>query len=251
MSAGIIFISLLAAIIAAGVGIFFALYALGFFQYLGGKKCNPNAVKKETIYQRLLSINNPSKPYQVISGEFDHTDIIVEWKFADASWYGIFNKNGLKKAYKALLLLDEKRHSVRCFEILGTVNWTAGTAGLMPIVHYSQSRFGGRILFQKSSGVGYGVKNLKSMELDKVYEYHFDVNEIRDPLKKTVEELGWEWVPVTAKRHAIFSSSQHENIAGIKSDRYCIRCGSRLRPEDIFCSACGMKTTEKKKSSSV
>jgi len=38
-----------------------------------------------------------------------------------------------------------------------------------------------------------------------VYEYKFDVNEIRGPIILIVEENGWEWVPVVAKRHAIYS----------------------------------------------
>jgi hypothetical protein len=39
------------------------------------------------------------------------------------------------------------------------------------------------------------------MDVGKVYEYKFDVDEIRGPIEKMTKELGWEWVPVTAKRH--------------------------------------------------
>lgn len=199
-----IIIGTLAGIIAAGIGIFFALYALGFFQYMGGKKSNPNAVSKETLYHNIMALNNPSKPYHIIPGDSENTDLIAEWKIADATWYGIFNKSGLRKIYKALLMLDEARHTVRCFEVLGTVEWMAGTAGLTPVAHYSKSRFGGRILFQKSYGVGYGIKDGTSMDIGKVYEYKFDVDEIKEPLEKIIKELGWEWVPVTAKRHVSY-----------------------------------------------
>ncbi len=194
-------IGLSAGLIGGGVGLFFALYALGFFQYLGGKKPSPHAVSKDTLYQNLLALNDPAKPYRIIPGDADNTDLVAEWKIVDASWYGIFSKSRLQKAYRSILMLDESRHSVRCFEILGSVAWTAGTAGLTPSVHYSKSHFGGRILFQKSYGVGYGIKDLKSLEAGKVYEYQFDVDEIRGPIIAAVKSSGWEWVPVTARRH--------------------------------------------------
>lgn len=191
-----------AGLLGAGVGFYLALYALGFFQYLGGKKPDPCAVDKKTIRQALLALNDPSKPYHIVPAE--DTDLIAEWKIVDASWYGIFSKSRLSKAYRARLLLDEERHSVRCFETLGSVSWTAGTCGLTPVVHYSRSSFAGRILLQKSFGVGYGIKDLKTLDLGKVYAYRFDIDEIRVPIIDTVKAHGWEWIPVTAKRHALY-----------------------------------------------
>ncbi|MBM4312770.1 MAG: hypothetical protein FJ122_02495 [Deltaproteobacteria bacterium] len=199
MDAGII-VGLVAGLLGAAVGFYFALYALGFFQYLGGKNPDPRAVDKKTIQKALLALNNPSKPFHVVPGE--DTDLIAEWKIVDASWYGIFSRNRLSKAYRARLLLDEERHSVRCFEVLGSVSWTVGTNGLTPTVHYSRSSFGGRILFRKSFGVGYGIRDPKSLEVGKVYAYRFDIDEISAPIIDTVKANGWEWVPVTAKRHA-------------------------------------------------
>jgi hypothetical protein len=38
----------------------------------------------------------------------------------------------------------------------------------------------------------------------KIYDYKFDINEIRGSVIVTVEENGWEWVPVTAMRHATY-----------------------------------------------
>jgi len=188
---------------AAGIGIFVALYASGFFQYLGGRK-RPNvpAVNKQELIGKLLALNDSSKPYHIIKGE--ETDIIAEWKIVDAKWYGIFNKSGLKESYKAYLLIDKSRFSVRCCEEFGTISWNAGLNGLIPNVHYSKSFFRGRILYKKKIAKGFGIKQLESFETGKVYDYKFDVNEIRGPIIATVEENGWEWVPVTAKRHATY-----------------------------------------------
>ena len=195
-------VGLLIGLAGAAAGIYFAFYAAGFFQYLGGKRSSPNAVSKETLFSRLIALNDPSKPYHLVRGK--DTDLVAEWKIVDAKWYGIFNKSGFKEAYRAGLLLDEARHSVRCYEELGSVSWTAGTKGLVPSVHYQTSFFRGRILFKKEWGKGYAIKDPKTLEVGKVYDYKFDVNEIRDPIAAVVRENGWEWVPVTVKRHAIY-----------------------------------------------
>jgi len=188
--------------IAAGGGVYFALLGAGFFQYMGGKKSSPTAVSKRALVSRLLALNDPAKPYHIVRRE--DTDIIAEWKFVDASWYGIFSKSRLKGAYRMNLLLDEVRRSVRCYEEYGSVSWTAGASGLVPSVHYRKSFFGGRILYKKEFGKGYGIKEPGSFKFDKVYDYRFDIDDIRQPVIAVVEEGGWEWVPVTARRHAAY-----------------------------------------------
>lgn len=232
-------IGLIVGLLGAGAGLFFALYALGFFQYLGGKKTDPRATDKQTLQQAILKLNNPAKPYRIVPSEI--SDLMAEWKIVDATWYGVFNKSRLKKAYRALLLLDEARHSVRCFETFGTISWTAGANGLTPTVRYSKSSFSGRILFQKSYGVGYGIKDPKSLEAGKVYEYRFDIDEIRAPIIDTVKASGWEWVPVTAKRHAVYKSQPSSLSPGTADS--CPHCGAPRRPGAKFCPACGRSVT--------
>jgi hypothetical protein len=185
---------------AAGISLYVMLYALGFFQYLGGRRPSPiPPVGRQGLEDRILSLNDPSKPYRIVRG--GETDLVAEWKIADSKWWGIFNKSGLKYEYRANLLLDERRRSVRCYEQLARITWTAGLEGVKPHVSYQRSFFGGRILYKKERAKGYGIKQLKTPEAGKVYDYKFDVDEIRGPIIAVVEESGWEWVPVTAKRH--------------------------------------------------
>lgn len=188
-------------LIGAGAGIYFALRALGFFEYLGGKKNNPAAVSKDVMMQRLTDLNSAESPYQITRGQ--DSDLVAEIKVVDSKWYGIFSKNRLREVYRIIMLLDESRHSVRFFEDLGRLEWSAGTAGLKPTVHYSSNFFRGRVLFKKEMAVGYAFKNRWPPEFGKVYEYKFDVDELRGPLKEIVEKSGWEWVPVSGRRHAV------------------------------------------------
>lgn len=193
----------IAGVIVAGVALYVMLYAMGYFQYLGGKKrSNIPPVSKQELIDKMLALNDHSKPYHIERGV--DTDLVAEWKIVDAQWWGVFNKNGLTEAYRALLLADEDRHAVRCYEEFSKITWTAGLAGLVPAVSYTKSFFGGRILYSKEHAKGYGLKQQGSSEAGKVYDYTFDVNEIRGPIILTVEENGWEWVPVTARRHVSY-----------------------------------------------
>ena len=195
----------LVGLFAVGLSLYFAFRAFGYFQYLGGKKRSSiQPISKEELIDKILELNDPSKPYKIIK-EAD-SNFIAEWKIIDTQWYGIFNKSGLKESYRITLLLDESRHTVRCYEELGEITWTAGLQGLVPIISYSKTFFRGRIFYSKKQAIGYGIKQLRPIEVGKVYDYKFDVNEIRGPIILTVEENGWEWVPVTAKRHVLHHS---------------------------------------------
>jgi hypothetical protein len=189
-------------LMAAGAGVYFALLAMGFFEYLGGRKRDPTAVDKHTLKQRLLDLNNTEIPYRV--REAEDSDLAAEVKIADARWYGILSKSGLSESYRIIMLLDENRHSVRIFEDVGKMEWSAGAGGLQPIVSYGRTFSRGRILLKKEIGVGYAFKKTWPPEFGKVYDYKFDVDELRGPLKDIVEKSGWEWVPVSGRRHAMY-----------------------------------------------
>ena len=195
----------IAGVLGAGLGLYFMFRALGFFEYLGGKRKDPDAISKDALAKRLLDMNSIGKPYQISRGE--ESDLLAEWKIVDATWYGILSKNKVREVYRIIMLLDEPGKSVRFFEDLGKVQWSAGTAGLKPTVYYQKNFFRGRILFKKEWGVGYAFKDKWPPEAGKVYQYKFDVDEIRGPLKQVVEQSGWEWVPVSGRRHATYGKT--------------------------------------------
>jgi len=177
------------------------LWGMGFFQYLGGKKKSSSAISREELHNKILGLNSPELSYQITPAK--ESDLLLEWKIVDAKWYGIFSKEKMSRTYRAFILLDDARKTVRYYEELGSVEWHIGTDGLWkPSIRYSAQAWKGRILFQKSWGVQYGIK--ESGEFGKVYEYKFDIGYARDPLKKIVEASGWEFVPVVRKAHAAY-----------------------------------------------
>ena len=117
----------LAALLGLGAAIYAVIHTTGSFEYLGGKKSNPNAVDRETLLNRLLALNDQSKPYHIIQGK--DTDRFAEWKIVDASWHGVFSKSGLTEWYRASLLVDETRHTVRCLEERDRIKERKGSSG--------------------------------------------------------------------------------------------------------------------------
>jgi hypothetical protein len=197
----------IAGLVAAAFGVYAMLWGLGFFDYLGGKKPSgiPPIARQELI-EKILALNDDSKPYRITRDV--SSDFLAEWKIADAKWYGIFNKNALKEAYRAFILLDESRQTARYYEELGSISWNVGLQGVIPNVTYTRTFFHGRILFQKEYAVGYGMKEKNVPNWEKVYDYKFDVNEIRGPIGWTVKQAGWEWVPVTTRRNVTYASPE-------------------------------------------
>jgi hypothetical protein len=183
-------------ILAALGGVFIALFATGMFEYQGGKK-KPGvpSIDKEKMRQDILSVNSPDLPYQIKPS--DKTDLELNWKIADARWLGVFARERIQKTYRAYIYLDEAKHAVRFWQAIDNVEWVAGA----PKVHFQKEFFRGKVIYQKSYGVQYGVKTDKTF--GKVYEYNFDINQVTEPVRKKVLDGGWEFVEVMKKSHAM------------------------------------------------
>lgn len=155
-------------------------------------------VSREELERRLLSLNNPKYPWEIVRGK--ESDFIARWKLADSKWWEIMGRAGLKMIYRGLLLIDDDKKQVRYFEEMEELTWSAG---FRPnIVEVRKSYFGGRIFFSKRKAVAYGIKSLNPFETGELYNINFDVNMIRGPIIETVERAGWNFTPVSARRHA-------------------------------------------------
>jgi hypothetical protein len=188
-------------LLAALGGVLVGIYASGAMEYQGGKK-KPKAesTSKGALLKQILGINSVDLPYQIKpSGT---SDLEITWKIVDARWQGIFAKEKIKQTYRAYMALDEEKHTVRYWEALDNVEWGAGA----PKIHFQREFFRGKIIYQKSYGVQYGIKEDKS--LGKVYEYKFDINAIREPIRKAANDGGWEFVEVLMKKHAMKNQAE-------------------------------------------
>ena len=150
------------------------------------------AVDRTALEQRLLALNAPECPWLVRRD--DRADLLVEWKFADAAWWGVLAKSGLRKAYRLRLYFDETGHRCGALDEFGEVDWSAGVLGA-PRVYFQRSFFRGVQLMRKERGVAYGFK-APTGGAGKVLDYSFDINALKRPVIEAVTGAGWTYQPI-------------------------------------------------------
>ena len=173
---------------------------MGLFDALKGIKEPKEGVAPvppEELRQRLLAINNDQVPFTVEPGSGGKEgDVVLEWKIVDAQWYEIFAKAGLEKVHKIYLTLLPGENEARALEESYDLEWRAG----IPQMSVSAEAFRGRTMTSKSFGKAYAWKGANPLSYGEVYEYSFDVSEMKDPVIEIVTGSGWTFRPVTTKR---------------------------------------------------
>jgi hypothetical protein len=137
----------------------------------------------------MLAVNRPTAPFQIRLGQAGEAELVAEWKIVDASWYEIFAKAHLAKAFKVQMRLDEATHEVRNVDQEWSVEWRAGT----PQMTLATSSFRGQ---QKSVEFGKAFGFTEKLAVGEIYNYRFSTGELKDPLQKAVASQGWSWRPV-------------------------------------------------------
>lgn len=151
------------------------------------------AVDRTALEQRLLALNAPECPWVVRRD--DKADLVVEWKFADASWWGVLAKSGLRKAYRLRLYFDEAGHRCGALDEFGEIDWSAGVLGA-PRVYFQRSFFRGVQLVRKERGIAYGFKTPVGGGAGKVLDYSFDIDALKQPVIEAVTAGGWTYQPI-------------------------------------------------------
>jgi hypothetical protein len=169
---------------------------MGFLDFLTSTKRPPAGATVQSadeVRKRLLSVNRPSAPYQIIDGAFEGVDLIAEWKIVDASWHEIFAKAGLTKTFRIFMKLHPEDHEVRTVDREQTVSWSAG----LPTVKLAVSSFRGQT---QSIEFGKAYAFTETLAPGQVYNYHFDTREIKKPLQEAVTGCGWTYKGVAFGR---------------------------------------------------
>jgi hypothetical protein len=150
------------------------------------------AIATVELVRRLTALNGPDRPWLVRSGS--EADLVVEWKYADATWWGLLAKSGVRKAYRLRLYFDETARRCGALDEFGEVDWSAGLLAA-PRIHYSRKFFRGVQLVRKERGVAYGFAT-PTGGLAKVLDYKFDIDELKQPVIDVVTGSGWTYQPI-------------------------------------------------------
>lgn len=144
------------------------------------------ALPPQEVTTRLISLNRPTAPYQIVDGQAEGVDLIAEWKIVDARWYEIFAKAGLEKVFRIYLRLDGDKNEVRAQDREYTIEWKAG----VPSLSLAVSAFKGQ-----TTSVQFGTAYAFTEELTpgQVYKYRFNTSEIKKPIQEVVAACGWKY----------------------------------------------------------
>ncbi len=157
-----------------------------------GKKpvSNVPAVSAQELVTRLVALNRPSAPYQIVDGRAEKVDLIAEWKIVDAQWYEIFAKASLTKVFRIYLKLDPEKNELRAQDHEYTVAWRAG----VPSLSLAVSSFKGQM-----TSVEFGAAYAFTEELSpgQVYKYRFNTNELKKPIQEATAASGWTFKGVS------------------------------------------------------
>lgn len=141
---------------------------------------------KEEVKRRLLALNRPTAPWQVMDGADDGVDLVAEWRLNEDSYQDAFHQSKKETVFRILMKLDEAAHAVRASDREYQASW--GVDGLR--LSASVSGFRGQKQTMSFGGPAFFTELLPSGE---TIEYHFNTREIKKPLQEAVTASGWTY----------------------------------------------------------
>ena len=188
------------------IGLIFAiwmvLYALGIidkgFQRSEGKS-GVIPISKSSLNNRLLKLNN-NNAFNVKKAA--DTDLYIEWNIIDSKWIEILGESWKKKFYKAWVLLDESKNTIRYNELILEKELSLGPTRAYGEVSY----FRGVQLWRKERAVMFGIR--KDYTIGEIYNYKFAPSDIKDVIRQIANENGWAFELVVSKRRASYKGGK-------------------------------------------
>jgi hypothetical protein len=162
---------------------------VGILDFLKSTKAPPPGtavLSADEVCKRLMDVNRPTAPYRIVDGAAEGADVLVEWKIVDATWYEIFGKAGLTKAFSILLKLYPEEHQVRAVDREYTVSWSTG----VPSLKLAASAFRGQ---SQSIEFGKAYGFTETLAPGQIYNYRFETSELKKPIQEAILSCGWTY----------------------------------------------------------
>jgi len=149
-----------------------------------------SATSASALKERLLGVRFLKSPITIGSGKTDD-ELVVDWKYADATWADHARAHGMRKSHRLILELDEATRTVRCREFHTESGWDAGAGGASirwkaswEIVFYQYEH-------ERVYGLQVGRDGKLAPSLS--YAYTFDLREMKNPIIAAATAAGWRW----------------------------------------------------------
>lgn len=177
---------------------YLGLTAFGFLRLSTWASASPPdpgsvPISSSDLRQRLLMLNDQAFPFSVRSSKRAN-ELVMDWKYADASWLSLMNANKMTQLARFIMRLDERDHTVRVMENRREFSASAGREGLRLSGHFA---WGVITFYEYKQETIYGVQIENGRPVPRLsYTYRFDSEEMRQPLLLLTRENGWTFQPV-------------------------------------------------------
>jgi len=153
---------------------------------------------RDDLIQSLLKLGESNSEFSIVRSE--ESDLLLEQKIVGAKYYGVASEEKLRKTYRARMWLDDAKKEVRYQEILEDQSGSVGVAPT-PKLDFEKIFIKGKFLFKKEKGIAFGFKKpLDPGSFGKVYDYSYDAEKIRTPVRQIVDAAGWKFNQVILGR---------------------------------------------------
>ncbi len=150
-------------------------------------------LSESELRRRLLSLNEMDVPFYVFERKDGKIDVV--WRLADAKWAGLMTLNKVTKVQVIRLKLSEHEKTCRAIDITKSVKATAD--GLKTAFSFDTFFSRGVIFWEWEFEKQYGLTFKDGgFTFDKVYEYKFSYDELKNPVVNVVVQSGWKYKQV-------------------------------------------------------
>jgi hypothetical protein len=182
--------------VLAGAALNVLLVVLWFFKGLTwATEARPTVPPQPASALRasLLALDREDVPFSVTPGPGDG-EIQVTWRWADARWVDLARARGVRRTHRFVLGLDEASHVARVREYWSAWDWSAGRGGADVAWKAGRGITFFQVQRERVIGAQLDERGLPTGELSKAWR--FDLDEMREPLRRAVLAAGWTWRPV-------------------------------------------------------
>ncbi|SUA31699.1 Uncharacterised protein [Mycolicibacterium fortuitum] len=152
---------------------------MGFRDFFGSGSRKPEpdvvAVSPQELWQRLMRLNNAAAPWRVRQGTPEGVDLVAEWRTGDSRWQPVFDEININESFTIHMRFDPEKSELRAKDHMW--EWRRD----------DNDRFG-KIRVDSS-----GNFQLTASGVVNGYQYTFDTNDIKNPVRDTVTASGWTY----------------------------------------------------------
>lgn len=141
----------------------------------------------------LLALAGTDVPFSVTPGPGDG-EVQATWRWADARWIDLARARGVRRTHRFVVALDEASHVARVREYWSAWDWSAGRGGADVAWHAARGVTFFQVQHERVLGAQLDDRGLPTGELSNAWT--FDLDEMREPLRRAVLAAGWTWRPV-------------------------------------------------------